>query len=122
MLAYGHTRRTATPGLRRALTARDRGCAFPACTRPAAWCQAHHVIAWADGGPTNADNLVLLCGYHHREYAARGWVITMTHGVPHFIPPPWLDPHQTPIRNTTHHPPDIDFGQLRTSAPEPVPA
>ena len=29
-------------GLRRALIARDRGCAFPGCDRPPHWCHAHH--------------------------------------------------------------------------------
>jgi hypothetical protein len=33
ILAYGRTRRTATTGQRHALTARDRGCSFPACTK-----------------------------------------------------------------------------------------
>jgi hypothetical protein len=33
---------------------RDRGCAFPGCTRPAEWCIAHYIVHWADGGPTTA--------------------------------------------------------------------
>jgi Domain of unknown function (DUF222)/HNH endonuclease len=117
VLAYGRTRRIATANQRRALAARDGGCAFPGCTRPPAWCEAHHVIPWADGGPTDLDNLVLLCGWHHREFAARGWVITRTDGVPHFLPPPWLDPHQTPQRNTAHHPTDITFDAPTEAVP-----
>jgi hypothetical protein len=27
---------------------------------------AHHVVHWADGGPTSLDNLLLLCRRHHR--------------------------------------------------------
>jgi len=27
---------------------------------------AHHIIHWAHGGPTDVDNLILLCGFHHR--------------------------------------------------------
>jgi hypothetical protein len=30
------------------------------------------------------------------------WTIHMTHGVPYFIPPPWRDPQQKPIRNHAH--------------------
>ena len=66
ILDAGRARRTATGPLRRALIVRDQGCTFPACDRPARWCDAHHVISWADGGPTDLTNLALLCGYHHR--------------------------------------------------------
>ena len=64
VLDVGRTRRSVPPALRRALEARDRGCVI--CGRPARWCDAHHILHWADGGPTSLDNLVLLCRYHHR--------------------------------------------------------
>ena len=54
-----------TPAQRRNLAARDLGCAARGCTRPPALCDAHHVQARADGGPTTMDNLVLLCRRHH---------------------------------------------------------
>ena len=60
----------------------------------------HHVYGRNSGGPTNLDNLALVCGHHHREFAKRGWTITITDGLPHWTPPPWLDPTQTPRRNT----------------------
>ena len=65
ILAHGRSRRVASSGQRLALAARDRGCSFPSCDRPPAWTQAHHVIAWIDGGPTDLDNLTLVCGFHH---------------------------------------------------------
>jgi hypothetical protein len=63
-LDVGRATRSVPPALRRALEARDRGCVI--CGRPARWCDAHHIVHWADGGPTSLDNLVLLCRHHHR--------------------------------------------------------
>ena len=56
---------TVTRAQRRAVTARDRHCTAPGCTRPPAFCDVHHLIALADGGATAIDNLVLLCRRHH---------------------------------------------------------
>jgi hypothetical protein len=105
ILAGSRTRRLATPAQRRALAARDRGCSFPDCTRPPAWCEAHHIIAWIDGGPTTVENMTLLCGFHHHEHERLGWTCHMhpTDRVPEWTPPPHLDPAQQPRRNTAHH-------------------
>lgn len=52
----GRATRTIPPATRTALVARDRHCRRPGCERPARWCDAHHVIHWADGGRTDLDN------------------------------------------------------------------
>ncbi len=104
ILHYGRARRTASAGQRITLAARDGGCSFPGCDYPPAWCQAHHVIDWLDDGLTDTDNLTLLCGHHHRNFARRGWHVTITDGLPEWIPPPHVDPEQRPIRNTAHDP------------------
>jgi Domain of unknown function (DUF222)/HNH endonuclease len=57
-------------GLRRAVVLRDGGCRFPGCDRSQGWCDAHHVVHWADGGQTNLSNLLLLCRPHHRAVHA----------------------------------------------------
>jgi len=67
VLAYGRGRRLASPGLRKALFARDRGCTFPGCTRSAAQSEIHHATDWARGGHTDIDNLAVVCGYHNTE-------------------------------------------------------
>lgn len=65
-LDVGRATRSIPSAIRRALVARDRGCRWKGCDRPARWCDAHHLIHWADGGVTAIYNLILLCRYHHR--------------------------------------------------------
>jgi hypothetical protein len=45
--------------------ARDRHCRFPGCTE-GRFVDAHHVWSWTNWGPTNLDNVALLCRFHHR--------------------------------------------------------
>jgi hypothetical protein len=76
------------PAMRRAVAIRDRGCRFPGCDRPQGWCDAHHVVHWADGGPTALQNLVLLCRRHHRMvHARRGFSLRLEDGRPVFRGP-----------------------------------
>ena len=100
VLRMGRTRRLATPGQTVALIARDGGCSFPGCQRPPEWCERHHVVAWVDGGPTDLDNLTLLCAYHHHNFAGRGWTCRIIDGLPAWTPPKWVDPQQRPLTNT----------------------
>jgi hypothetical protein len=65
VLDVGRKTRTIPSAVRRALEQRDGGCTWRGCTAPASWTDAHHIIHWADGGPTVLDNLVLLCRKHH---------------------------------------------------------
>lgn len=109
VLRCGRTKRFATRSQRLALALRDGGCVFPGCTRPAAWCEVHHVTEWENGGRTDIDNLCLLCRYHHRSIARHGWRVEMAGGVPSWTPPAFLDPERKPVRNTVHHPHEIDF-------------
>jgi len=72
-----------------AMGLRDRGCAFPGCDRPPQWCEAHHWrTAWADGGTTDLDDGVLLCGHHHRIVHHQGWSLRRADdGIMEFRPP-----------------------------------
>ncbi len=65
VLDMGHRARLFTPGQTRALWLRDGRCTFSGCDAPAFWCDAHHLVHWADGGPTSVANAALLCGRHH---------------------------------------------------------
>jgi len=74
VLGVGRQARTIPGWLRRQLWFRDGGCRFPGCGRRG-WVHGHHIQHWADGGPTNLENLVLLCGFHHRFLHEHGWTI-----------------------------------------------
>jgi hypothetical protein len=102
--AYGDTHRIFTRNQRLAMIARDGGCSFPGCDIPPAWCQAHHVTDYAITRHTRVDDGTLLCGFHHREHPKLGWSCAMLDSVPHWTPPRWLDPEQTPRRNAMHDP------------------
>ena len=94
----GRTARTASARQRAALVARDRGCAFPHCGAPAAWAHAHHIEHWIDGGRTDLDNLVLLCGFHHRLIHHSDWEVAIgTDRHPEFTPPRSVDPLRQPV-------------------------
>jgi Domain of unknown function (DUF222)/HNH endonuclease len=75
-LDVGRASRVVTPAQRSALAARDGGCVFPDCARPLAWCEGHHLWHWADGGPTDLENLALVCRAHHRAVHEGGWRLT----------------------------------------------
>ena len=101
-LHVGRSRRFATTAQTYALIARDKGCSFPECDHPPPWTQRHHIRAWLDGGPTDIDNLTLLCPYHHANFAALGWECLLIDRVVHWVPPAAIDPQRRPIRNVTH--------------------
>ena len=76
ILDQGMARRLFDRAQIRNLWLRDGGCTFPGCSKPAAWTDAHHLVHWADGGPTDLDNAALLCRGHHsivhtHRYGAR---------------------------------------------------
>jgi len=104
-LYLGDASRFATAAQRRYLAARDGGCAFPGCTRSPKWTTAHHAELWSVGKRTDVNNLVLLCAKHHRMIHHTAWEVRMNGHLPEFIPPPWIDKQQRPMRNLAHAPP-----------------
>ncbi|MDX6297626.1 MAG: hypothetical protein QOI51_1483, partial [Nocardioidaceae bacterium] len=100
ILDLGLAQRLFTRYQRIALAVRDRGCIWPGCDRPPAWCEAHHITAWKNLRPTNLDNGCLLCSFHHHLAHQGEWAIVMAaDGVPDVIPPPRVEPNQQPLRH-----------------------
>ena len=109
VLDYGRAVRLVPPGLRQALSLRDRGCVFPGCDAPDTRCEAHHLVPWWAGGPTSLANLVLLCPHHHalveppRFWSGPPpdrWQVRLdADGLPEFLPPRSLDPTRAPRWN-----------------------
>jgi hypothetical protein len=76
------------PSMRRAVIVRDRHCRFPGCDRPQTWCDAHHVLHWADGGQTALQTLLLMCRRHHRMvHRPGGFTLELLDGRPVFRRP-----------------------------------
>lgn len=61
----GRSRRLPTRTQRLAVIARDRGCVGETCQVPPEWCDLHHITHWEHGGPTDVDNLCLVCSRCH---------------------------------------------------------
>jgi hypothetical protein len=59
--------------LRRLLWKRDGGCVFPGCAQRR-FVHGHHIVPWPKG-PTDLDNLVLLCKVHHDLVHIFGWKV-----------------------------------------------
>jgi hypothetical protein len=110
-LDVGRARRTIPDGLRRAVAARDRGCAR--CGKPPSWCEIHHIIEWESGGETALSNCVMLCRTCHRLIHFTDWMVRLRDGLPEFIPPAWIDPGSTRTDN-----PAEDRSLISSSTPD----
>lgn len=112
VLDVGRQQRLVTLDIRKALHARDQGCVFPGCNRPAADCDAHHIIPWQQQGDTSLANLCLLCKHHHNllepdpRRSDLQWQVRIgTDGVPEVTPPKHVDEHRRPRRHQRFRPP-----------------
>jgi hypothetical protein len=100
-LDVGREHRLVTLAQRRALAARDRGCVI--CQAEPDWCDAHHIVPWAQGGATDLRNMVLLCPSHHTAVHAGSWHLDHDdHGHLTMTPPAWVDPRRRPRRPVQH--------------------
>ncbi|MFT4394411.1 DUF222 domain-containing protein [Gordonia lacunae] len=94
-LRMGTTKRLFPHHLRQAIIVRDVCCVK--CGAPAAHTQVHHIVHWADGGPTDLDNGCLLCQRCHTQVHHHGWHVVMgPDRHPWLIPPVDIDPRRLP--------------------------
>ncbi len=95
-LWLGRTQRSASAGQRIVLAARDGGCAN--CAAPAEGGEPHHIEWFSRGGPTDIDNLVLLCERCHHLIHDDGWQLRKQDGRHRILPPsePRPDPAAPP--------------------------
>jgi Domain of unknown function (DUF222) len=90
------------------LAIRDGGCMDPDCTRPPSWTEAHHIHHWhRDHGHTNVADGILLCRRDHLRYHNQGFEIRRDGTTYWLIPPPHIDPEQTPRLMRPKTPADI---------------
>jgi hypothetical protein len=71
----GRARREPNPAQRREVMRRDRHCRFPGCTN-VTFTNIHHVVPWKPGGPTDLENLALMCLHHHHLVHSGGWTMS----------------------------------------------
>jgi hypothetical protein len=74
VIGLGRTSREPSAGMLRQVRYRDRECRFPGCGARR-FTQAHHIVWWRHGGPTDLDNLLLICSFHHRLVHEHGWSV-----------------------------------------------
>ena len=65
-LSVGRSSRNVGRRLWLAIVVRDEGrCQVAGCSAPPSRCVPHHIVPWSLDGPTDLDNLVLICVQHH---------------------------------------------------------
>jgi Domain of unknown function (DUF222) len=96
-LDLGREQRLFSRKQRVTLAARDGGCRWPNCERSPSWTEAHHIEHWhRDKGRTDVAVGILLCKHHHRLAHNNHWEIKRELGKYWLIPPPDIDPEQSP--------------------------
>jgi hypothetical protein len=80
VLSVGRDSYAVPADLRRHLAVRDETCRFPGCGRRTSGCDVDHVVAFTDGGSTDADNLIHLCRHHHRLKHETSWRVELVDG------------------------------------------
>ena len=70
-LWHGHSKRVATKAQMNALRARYGACG--GCDADMWICDGHHIEPVSQGGPTNIDNMMLLCWSCHQKVHHHGW-------------------------------------------------
>ena len=76
-VGLGRSTRNVSESLKRQLRQRDgECCSFPGCHHKR-YVDGHHIWPWEWGGPTDLDNLVLVCKFHHKLIHLYGWRVAL---------------------------------------------
>jgi hypothetical protein len=75
VLDLGRSSRVVSPAQWKALLLRDGGCVMPGHDCPPAYVEAHHLISWLNGGPTDLWNLASVCTFGHTLLHERGFLL-----------------------------------------------
>ena len=86
----GHSKRTATEAQRQLLIAKHGGCFH--CGAHPAMCQCHHITEFSKGGPTDINNMVLICWNCHQKVHHHNWHIRTAPDGDHTLHPPRTSP------------------------------
>ena len=107
-LRLGRLTREPSASMMRLLRHRDGECRFPGCGARR-FTQAHHIVWWGDGGPTDLDNLILLCFFHHRLVHEHGWAVRRgpSGGLR------WIEPDGSLYRVLPGHPEPVVMAAVR---------
>lgn len=78
---------------------------------------------WQHGGPTDIDNLALVCDTDHARITDSGWRTTADPSGhrPLWTAPRLLDPTRTPRRNHRHHPHELVTHAILSAPTNPAP-
>ena len=107
----GRKQRCASQAQRVALIARDKRCV--GCGANPLWCRAHHIIYWSNDGPTNIDNLVLVCDNCHHKIHDDGWSVSQHPTTNKYV----LKPPTIPPDPNSRRPANTDRPNHTTSKP-----
>ena len=83
-ISVGRTQRIVPERTRRTVIHRDGGCRVPGCDDHR-WLDVHHIVHWANGGPTDTNNLIAMCSKHHRVHHSGHLGITGDADDPHGV-------------------------------------
>ena len=120
-LWHGHAKRFATKAQMNALRARYGACG--GCGADMWVCNGHHVRPVSEGGPTNINNMMLLCWVCHQKVHRHGWrVVPDGRGLYTLAPPERIrhGPARAPDPPTAHGPPNLLLGKPGHGAGAPV--
>ncbi len=86
-LGIGRKSQITPEWLRRQVFHRDGNqCTFPGCESKR-FLSPHHIQHWSRQGPTDLDNLITICSFHHTLLHEHRWSVTLTNDGPAWFRP-----------------------------------